>query len=93
MKILKKIIGDDFTYDLDSFEKMKYNEPEKWQMINLDYSRRTNLIAHPEKALPGASIAIAKEDKFVKYLFNQENADGYAKGKSITEHLGYSKSN
>ena len=89
----KKIIGDDFTYDLDSFEKMKYNEPEKWQMINLDYSRRTNLIAHPEKALPGASIAIAKEDKFVKYLFNQENADGYAKGKSITEHLGYSKSN
>ena len=45
-------------------------------------------IAHPEKALPGASIAIAKEDKFVKYLFNQENADGYAKGKSITETPG-----
>ena len=26
----KKIIGDDFPYDLDSFKKMKYNEPEKW---------------------------------------------------------------
>ena len=52
----KKIIGDDFTYDLDSFKKMKYNEPEKWKIINLDYSRRADLIAHPEKALPTAFI-------------------------------------
>ena len=29
----KKIIGDDFTYDLDSFKKMKYNEPEKYSRV------------------------------------------------------------
>ena len=88
----KKIIGDDFTYDLDSFERMIYNEPEKWKIINLDYSRRADLIAHPEKALPNASIATAKEEKFVKYLFNPQSK-GYAKGKNITEHLGYSNDN
>ena len=91
-EIFKKTIGDDFTYDLDSFKRMKYNEPEKWKIINLDYSRRADLIAHPEKALPNASIATAKDDKFVKYLFNPQSK-GYAKGKNITEHLGYSKSN
>ena len=48
----KKTIGDDFTYDLDSFKRIKYNEHEKWKIINLDYSRRADLIAHPEKALP-----------------------------------------
>ena len=29
----KKIIGDDFTYDLDSFKRMKYNEPEKYNKV------------------------------------------------------------
>ena len=52
----KKIMGDDFKYDLDSFERIKYNEPKKWKIINLDYSRRADLIAHLEKALPNAFI-------------------------------------
>ena len=89
----KKIIGDDFTYDLDSFKKMKYNEPEKWGRVNLDYSRRADLIVHPEKALPNASIATAEDSKFVEYLFNSQNASGYPKGNTITNHLGYSKDN
>ena len=28
-EIFKKTIGDDFTYDLDSFKRMKYNEPTR----------------------------------------------------------------
>ena len=67
---LKKTIGDDFTYDLDSFKKMKYNEPEKWQILNLDYSRRTELINNPEKALQNASMATTKmEQKIILQMF------------------------
>ncbi|MBQ6877958.1 MAG: hypothetical protein IJO22_06120 [Oscillospiraceae bacterium] len=89
----KKVIGDDFKYDLDSFKKMKYNEPEKWGRINLDYSRRIDLIVHPENTLPNGSIATAEDGKFVKYLFNPQSGDGYPKGNVITDHLGYSKDN
>ena len=41
----KKIIGDDFTYDLDSFKKMKYNEPEKWEYSN---KLKNYLVKYPD---------------------------------------------
>lgn len=41
----KEIIGDDFTYDLDSFKKMKYNEPEKWAYSN---ELKNYLVKYPD---------------------------------------------
>ena len=41
----KKIIGDDFPYDLDSFKKMKYNEPEKWEYSN---KLKNYLVKYPD---------------------------------------------
>ena len=44
-EIFKKIMGDDFKYDLDSFKKMKYNEPEKWAYSN---ELKNYLVKYPD---------------------------------------------
>ena len=50
------------------FHNLKYNEPEKWKFVKLDYQRRNDLLQHPELKLPNAENAILPEPKFTKYL-------------------------
>ena len=48
---------------------------------------------HPEKALPGVSLATAAEAKFTKYFFNPMNEKGFKKGLAFTSRLGYDINN
>ena len=41
---------------------MKYNEPEKWRFMKLDYQRRNDLLQHPELKLPNAEKAMATDE-------------------------------
>ncbi len=77
----------------DKFQEMKYTDSEKWRYIKLDYGRQNRLAKHPELALPNASKVTADDRKFTGYLFNPENAEGWAKGKAFTSRLGYDKNN
>ena len=72
---------------------MKYNEPEKFSFIKLDYERRTDLLKNPDKKLPNAENVILPEGKFTKYLFDGEHSNGLAKGRAISSRLGYSIEN
>lgn len=88
----KNIIGADIG-SLEKFRQMKYNEPEKFSFIKLDYERRTELLKNPDKKLPNAENAILPEGKFTKYLFDGEHTNGLAKGRAISSRLGYSIEN
>lgn len=77
---------------VDIFEKMPYNS-EQMRYVNLDYARRRRLIDHPELKLPNAESATIADEKFTGYLFNPENARGWAKGRVISSRLGYDISN
>lgn len=85
----REILGKDVPETLDDFQRMKYNESEKWKYTKLDYRRRNELIERPELKLPNAENADLPEGKFTKYLLGGENAKGLAKGKAITSRLGY----
>lgn len=87
--VLKSKAGKTF----DEFQKMKYNDTERWEFMKLDYARRSKLLNHPEMALPNADKATAAKEKFTGYLFNPENKNGWAKGQVITSRLGYSAEN
>lgn len=89
----RAVLGDHAPKSLVSFQRMKYNEPEKWEFAKLDYARRNKLKNHPEIALPNAENAVAPEPKFTKYLFNPENQKGYPKGNAFTSRLGYGPDN
>ena len=88
----KNIIGADIG-SLEKFRQMKYNEPEKFSFIKLDYERRTELLKNPDKKLPNAENVILPEGKFTKYLFDGEHTNGLAKGRAISSRLGYSIEN
>jgi len=89
----KARLGPDAPKRFHGFRKIKKAGGEKWALMQLDYRRRTDLAQHPEKALPNADKAIAAEAKFTRYLFNPENADGWAKGVALSSRLGYDKDN
>lgn len=89
----QRVLGDDAPKTLDEFQDMKYNEPEKWDYMKLDYQRRNTLIQHPELELPNAENATAAEAKFTKYLFDGEHPRGLAKGEAFTSRLGYNINN
>lgn len=88
----KNIIGADIG-SLEKFRQMKYNEPEKFSFIKLDYERRAELLKNPDKKLPNAENVILPEGKFTKYLFDGEHSNGLAKGRAISSRLGYSIEN
>ena len=88
----REILGKNVPDTLDSFQNMKYNEPEKWGLIKLDKRRRDSLKACPELALPGDKKT-AETEKFTKYLFNQDNPHGRAKGTAFSSRLGYTVDN
>lgn len=77
---------------IDIFEEMPYNK-EQMQYVNLDYTRRKRLIDHPELKLPHLELATIADEKFTKYLFNPDNARGWAKGQAISSRLGYDINN
>lgn len=87
------LLGNKTPKSFAEFQNLKYNDSDKWRFVKLDYKRRNELLHHPEAALPNAGSALAPEPKFTKYLFNPENAKGWAKGKAIIGRLGYSAEN
>lgn len=89
----KKLIGKDMPKSFADFQNLKYNEPEKWKFVKLDYQRRNDLLQHPELKLPNAENAILPEPKFTKYLFDENSVKGYPKGKAFADRLGYSIDN
>ncbi len=91
-KHYKNILGDDIG-SLEKFRQMKYNEPEKFSIIKLDYERRTELLKNPDKKLPNAENAILPDGKFTKYLFDKNSEKGYPKGKAFEARLGYNIDN
>lgn len=84
----RAVLGNKVPNNLDAFHRMKYNEPEKWELIKLDKNRRVKLKTHPELALPDGQKSVATE-KFTGYLFNPNNKQGWAKGQAFTSRLGY----
>lgn len=89
----RAVLGDRVPKNLAEFQRIKYNEPEKWKFVQLDYSRRQELIRHPETALPSAESAVAPEPKFTRYLFGGTHEDGLAKGRAFSSRLGYDADN
>lgn len=89
----RAILGEDAPKTLEEFQELKYNEPEKWKFVKLDYARQMDLKAHPEKALPQNGTTAVAEEKFTKYFFNPDNPKGYAKGLAFTSRLGYDITN
>ena len=89
----KNILGNVVPKSFAKFQEMKYNNSEAWDFIKLDYKRQMKLINNPELELPNAKTATADDRKFLEYLFNSRNADGWAKGQAFTSRLGYNKDN
>lgn len=79
------------TFEL--FQKMKYNETEKWRFIKLDYYRQNMPVRNPNLALPNAAAATVENRKFTHYLFGGTNEKGLAKGRAFTSRLGYDINN
>lgn len=86
-------IPDDTPKTFDTFLKHKLAGDDTYKLWELDYRRQSELLAHPERALPGADRASAAEDKFTRYFFNPESKDGHPKGDAFSSRLGYNKRN
>ena len=85
----QKVLGKEIPKSFAGFQEIKYNEPERWRFMKLDYQRRNELLQHPELKLPNAENAILPEPKFTKYLFDENSEKGYPKGRAFTDRLGY----
>lgn len=91
---MKTIIPkENWPSNLDSFQEIKYNDGRDWQLTKLDYQRRKRLLNNPDLKLPNADVATIDNNKFTKYLFDGSNEKGLAKGRLITQKLGYSIDN
>ena len=86
-------LGKDVPKDFARFQEIKYNNPEKFDFLKLDYQRRNKLIRHPELRLPNAEKATAADRKFTHYLFGGDFPDGLAKGRAFRTRLGYDENN
>lgn len=90
---MSKVLGKKHIKGIDAFQNAKYADGELWRFYKLDYSRQKSLLDDPSLALPNAQRATIADAKMVKYIFNPENPDGYAKGLAFTSRLGYSIDN
>lgn len=84
-----EVLGKGIIEKIDDFRKIKYNEPERYEYIKIDYARQHDLLMHPEKALPEMPKMNLPEGKFTQYLFAGENKRGLNHGKMFTDILGY----
>lgn len=90
---MRSVLGEGkIPKSIDIFEEMPYNK-EQMRYVNLDYARRKRLIEHPELKLPRVESATIANEKFTGYLFNPQNARGWAKGQALTSRLGYDVTN
>ena len=89
----RELLGKDMPEYFADFQEMKYNEPENWKFMKLNYQRRNELLEHPELKLPNAEKAAAANAKFEKYLFGGTHPEGLAKGKAFSSRLGYDAEN
>lgn len=92
-KEYRAVLGNDVPKDFTKFQEIKYNEPEKFDFMKLDFRRRNELLSHPGLRLPNAEKAILPDEKFTKYLFDGTNQKGLAKGRALSSRLGYDKNN
>lgn len=83
-------IPDNTPKTFDAFLKHKLTGDDTYKLWELDYRRRSKLLAHPEQALPGADKAIAADAKFTRYFFNPESREGYPKGRAFSSRLSRS---
>lgn len=86
-------LGDRVPGRFETFLQQKREGGERYRLWRLDYRRRSELLGHPERALPGADKAVAADAKFTRYFFNPESRDGYPKGRAFSSCLGYNKDN
>ena len=92
-KYIDRLGDENMPKTFDLFQKMKYNETEKWRFIKLDYYRQNMLVRNPDLALPNAAAATVDNRKFTHYLFGGTNEKGLAKGRAFTSRLGYDINN
>lgn len=92
-KAFRKLLGKDTPGNLADFQQLKYNDPEKFSFVQLDYRRRMRLLQNPDLKLPSAEKATAADAKFEKYLFGGSHPGGLAKGATFTSRLGYDINN
>lgn len=76
-----------------AFQEIKYNNPEMYEFMQLDYRRQNTLRLHPERALPEMDKIDLPDAKFTKYLFGGDNKAGLAKGEAFADRLGYNADN
>lgn len=93
LQYVEQLGKENIPETLAEFQKIKYNDTEKYSFIKLDYKRQNKLLNNPSLMLPNARIATADVRKFTGYLFNPDNAEGWAKGKAFTSRLGYNIEN
>lgn len=89
----RETLGDRVPGTFETFRRHKLAGDEKYKLWKLDCQRQNDLLQHPEKALPGASLATAADAKFTKYFFNPMNEKGFKKGLAFTSRLGYDINN
>ena len=90
----KDLLGRNYvTKSFEAFQQTKYNNPETYSLVKLDYKRQQALVKEPSLALPNANAATAADAKFTGYLFNPESADGWPKGVAFQHRLGYNGDN
>ena len=89
----KKTIGSSAGKRFENFQELKYNEPEVYEFMKLDYKRQGDLKRNPEKALPTMNKLDVPERKFTEYLFGGTNEKGLIKGRLFADRLGYNIDN
>ena len=89
----RETLGDHIPKRFQTFQKYKKEDGEKFQLWKLDYRRQSELLRHPERALPGAETAAAADRKFTHYFFGGKFEEGLAKGRAFSSHLGYNVDN
>lgn len=89
----RAILGKEAPKTFSGFRATKRADGDNWNFMQLDYKRRLRLINNPDLALPNADVATAADNKFIKYLYNPKNADGWSKGVALNSRLGYNESN
>lgn len=89
----RETLGSAVPKTFQTFQRHKAAGDEKYRLWRLDYRRQSELLKHPERALPGAAAASAAEEKFTRYFFNPDSKDGAPKGDAFSSRLGYNINN
>lgn len=89
----KSILGKEFSKNLDDFQNLKYTNAEEWNLTKYNYKLQNSVKSGTAEPLINSDKMQVAEAKYKDYLFNRNNANGYAKGKALSSRLGYNESN